>query len=550
MKNRLSLVSLALFAPLVAAPALAQTPAPAPVVRTDADALAATPPLAAAPAAPEPPPPVMPHHPQPWITAEFSTLRLLHEKGVLSQAEYDSALRDLVDTSGTRSGDTTTFAVGKFATTIYGFTEFDGIWDSTQSFNDIAGNSQVARSGTYAGGNGRMQFGVRNSRFGVRVKSPETKWFRASGTLEFDLEGATLPVGSGQPYYGTEAAYFNNPTLRVRHAYMKFETPVVDLLAGQYWHLFGWQTLAFPTNVSAQGNPGQLYSRDAQVRLSHNFKTEYIEIELAAAALRPPQRNSETPDGAFGVKFAFPKWTGMQTVNSTGTTINPLMVGVSGVTRRVDVNDWQASPNHANSANGSGVAVDAFIPIIPATKDHKGNSLSINGEFVYGTGISDLYTSMTGGIAIAPPLPNNAAGMAQTYSPDIDQGLGGYVATQAGNVTTYKFVLAQWTTMNFGGSYYFPGLDGRLFVSANYGRSMSNNSSTILGIVTPAATAKALTAAQSKIRDHEEWYDFNVFGDPFPGVRLAAEYAQFRDTYVDGALAVNHRVQFSGFYIF
>src|SRR5438067_1911599 len=83
-----------------------------------------------------------------WITAEFSTLRLLHEKGVLSQAEYDSALRDLVETSGARTGDDTTFAVGKFAATLYGFAEFDGIWDSTQSFNDIAGNGLVARSGT------------------------------------------------------------------------------------------------------------------------------------------------------------------------------------------------------------------------------------------------------------------------------------------------------------------------------------------------------------------------------------------------------------------
>jgi hypothetical protein len=549
MKNRFSLVSLALFAPLVAAPALAQTPPPAPAERTDDAALAAAQP-AAAPVAPQPPPPPpMPPHPQPWITVEFSTLRLLHEKGVLSQGEYDSALRDLVETSGSRTGDDFTFAVGKFATTIYGFTEFDGIWDSTQSFNDFPGNAQVARSTAYAGVNGRMQFSMRNSRFGVRMKAPETKWFRASGVMEMDFIGATLPIGSGQPYYGTEAAVFNNPTFRLRHAYLKFETPIVDLLAGQYWHLFGWQTLAFPTTLGAQGYPSQVYSRDAQVRLSHTFKTEYVEIELAAAALRPPQRNSETPDGAFGVKFAFPKWTGMQTVNSTGTGINPLAVGVTGITRRVTPADWSATPTHANAANGSGIAVDAFIPIIPATKDHKGNSLSISGEFVYGTGISDLYTAMTGGVPIAPPLPNpTMASPAPTYTPDIDPGLGGYVADANG----YKFVLAQWTTLYVGGAYYFPGLDGRLFVSANYGRSMSNNSSTILGVVNPAAAAnaKAVATAQSKIRDHEEWYDFNIFGDPYPGVRLAAEYMQFRDTYLDGNLAVNHRVQFSGFYIF
>ena len=56
--------------------------------------------------------------------------------------------------------------------------------------------------------------------------------------------------------------------------------------------------------------------------------------------------------------------------------------------------------------------------------------------------------------------------------------------------------------------------------------------------------------AKAQIRDHEEWYDANLFGDPYPGVRLGLEYARFNDTYLDGTRAVNHRVQFAGFYIF
>jgi hypothetical protein len=550
MKNCLSLLPLALIAPLVAAPAFAQAPLP-PSQRTD-DAPAPAPPPAPpadAPAAPAEAPPPVPNHPQPWITAEFSTLRLLREKHVLSQAEYDSALRDLVDTSGNRSGDTTTFAVGKFATTLYGFTEFDSIWDSTQSFNDTAGNAQVARPGTYAGGNTRVQFGMRNSRFGIRVKSPETRWFRASGVVEMDFEGATLPIGSGQPYYGTEAAYFNNPTFRLRHAYGKFETPVVDLLFGQTWHLFGWGTLAFPTTVGIQGYPAELYSRNTQFRASHTFKGEYVELEIALAALRPPQRNSGTPDGAGGLKLAFPKWTGMQTVNSTGTSVTPLTIGVSGDVRRVDVNDWSAAPTHANAQTGGGIAVDAFVPIIPATHDHKGNSLSINGEFVYGSGIADLYTSMTGGVPFAPALPNpTMAATAPVYTPDIDQGIASYTVTN-GKATLN---LVQWTTLNFGAAYYFPGLDGRLFVAGNYGRSMSNNAKDLLGVADPtlAASTKAVATARTKIRDHEEWFDFNVMGDPYPGVRMGVEYVHFADTYLDGTLAVNHRVQFSAFYIF
>jgi hypothetical protein len=541
MINRLPLV-LPLIAPLVAAPVLAQTPPP-----TDQ-----APP--AGPVADVPPPPVAhtpppPAHPQPWITAEFSTLRLLHEKGVLSQAEYDSALRDLVDTSGSRTGDDTTFVVGKFATTIYGFTELDAIWDSTQSFNDTAGNGQVKRAGTYAGNNGRVQFSIRNSRFGIRVKSPETRWFRASGVLEMDFEGATLPLGAPNPpptYYGTESAFFNNPTFRLRHGYVKFETPIVDFVFGQTWHLFGWGTLAFPTTVGIQGYPSEVFNRGAQVRMSHTFKSDAVELEIALAALRPPQRNSGTPDGAAGLRLAFPKWTGMQTVNSTGTSINPLTIGVSGDVRKVAVNDWSADPKTSHTATGGGFAIDAFVPVIPATKDRKGNSLSVSGELAYGKGIGDLYTGLTGGVPIAPALPKDMAGNAQTYTPDIDPGIASYTVDANGTATLN---LIQWTTFNLGAQYYFPGLDGRLFVSANYGRSTSNNAKNLLGYPAPISPANT-TKAQASIRDHQDWWDANLFGDPYPGVRLGLEYMHFADTYVDGTLAVNHRLQFAAFYIF
>ena len=78
---------------------------------------------------------------------------------------------------------------------------------------------------------------------------------------------------------------------------------------------------------------------------------------------------------------------------------------------------------------------------------------------------------------------------------------------------------------------------------------MSANSKDLYGLAAGAMAAD-ITKAQGKIRDHEEWYDANIFGDPYPGVRLGLEYARFNDTYADGTKAGNHRVQFSGFYIF
>jgi hypothetical protein len=482
-----------------------------------------------APAAPPAPPPA-----QPWIRAEISTLGALRAKGVLSQAEYDSAVRDLVETSGARTADDTTIVVGKFATTIYGYAELDTIWDSTQSFSDVAGNGLVAPNAGYAGSHSRVQFGARNSRFGIRMKAPETKWLRASGVLEMDFEGATLPIGSGQPYFGSESAFFNSPTFRLRLAYLKLETPIVDMTFGSTWHLFGGGPAYFPCNVGIQGLPGEIFSRAAQVKLSHTFRSEAVEFEIAAAALRPPQRNSGVPEGAAALRLAFPKWSGMQTINSTGTQIAPLSLTVSGDVRKIAVAEWSADPKVQNSKLGMGVAVDALLPIIPATKAKKGNSLTLSGEFVYGRGIADLYTGLNGGVPIAPALPNpTGANPAPAYTPDIDPGIAAYDATG-------KLGLIQWTTFNVGLQYYFPGLDGRLWVSGNYARTMSANAKDY-------ATTPVL---QGKVRDHEEWFDANLFGDPLPGVRFGLEYARFNDTYVDGSRASNHRVQFSAFYIF
>ena len=56
---------------------------------------------------------------------------------------------------------------GKWATTFYGFVEFDALHDSTQpgltSINDSQGNAALARPGTYQASNGQTLFGARNS---------------------------------------------------------------------------------------------------------------------------------------------------------------------------------------------------------------------------------------------------------------------------------------------------------------------------------------------------------------------------------------------------
>jgi len=448
-------------------------------------------------------------------------------KGLITQAEYDSAVRDLGETSGQRAGDNMSLVVGKWATTLYGFIEGDAIYDSTQSLNEIAGNTQIARPGTYAGNHDRAQFSVRNSRVGLRVKAPEYNGIRASAQLEMDFLGTQLPF-TGASALGTEAQTYNNPVLRLRHANLKIETPIVDVLIGQYWVLFGWQAQYLPATVQIQGVPGEIFSRQMQVRLSKTFKMDDITFEMAIAAIRPPERNSATPAGQGGLRFAVNKWTAPQTLNLTGSSIQPLSFAVTGDVRNVRLPEFTANPQDSRDKVGASIAGDAFIPIIPGSKDKKGNSLALNGEVSYGYGSADLYTSQGGGVS-NPALPNPGGQTpAPVYSPDIDPGIAVFDASGS-------LHLVQWTSFIVGFQYYLPG-SGNVFVSANYARTRSGNAGDF--------------GAANRTRDALDWFDVNLFWDVTPAVRLATEYANFKDTYNDGVHAINHRAQFSGVFLF
>jgi hypothetical protein len=462
------------------------------------------------------------HPPEKKVALEFTSLSLMRKKGIISQAEFESALKDMGDSLGARAGESLSLMLSKWSLTFYGFVEADMIWDSTQSLNEVPGNSQIARPDTYGGKNSRFMVGIRNSRFGFRARAPEYHKIRASANLEFDALG-------NQASTFTEAQTWTNPAIRVRHYNLRIETPIVDFLAGQYWSLFGWQAFYFPNTVEIMGLPAELFHRDIQFRVSKTIKTAPINIEIAAALVRSPQRDSGLPEGEGGVRLIVNKWTGMQTVNSTGTSIAPLSVGVSSTVRTYKLTQFAAAPKTAVSITAWGVAADGFIPILPATPDKKGNALSLTGEYVYGHGVADQYTGMTGGVANAE-LPNpTMATPAPAYTANIDPGLVVYSADGRAH-------LIQWQTFNIGLQYYLPGLNGRVWVAGAFSRSNSDNS--------------RLYGAAAKVRDTELWSDANLFWDITPAIRVGAEYAWFQDHYVDGIEATNHRFQFSAFYLF
>ncbi len=482
--------------------------------------------------------------------ADFVSLRLMREKGIISEEEYKSAREEIGASVGdNRADEGASLVVGKWSASLYGFVEGDFILDSTQSFNDVAGNALVQRPpnspqpltgnvSQYAGGNPRMQFGVRNTRFGLRLRAPEVSKVRASSTLEMDFLGF-----DPAPTANTDAAFFNNPTLRIRHAYVKLETPIVDILLGQYWHMFGWQPAFFPNTTEIQGVPGELYERTPQVRLSHKFTAGPTSLEIAAAALRPPTRDGAIPDFAGGLRFSIDKWRGMQTAGATSTQLASASIAVTGDFRRFQAPEFAALPASTLTLNTGAIAVDAFLPIIPATESRHGNALSITGEFTYGGGIADMFTGLTGGIAFPSLVNTTGVNPAPTYAQNVDNGM---VIVDSGAHALHAIV---WTTGIVGLQYYLPGVNGRIWIAGNYAHTESPNIDQFTTNTAPSPTTSNYVQ-QTGVRKFEDWFDVNVFIEPLPSFRLGLEYAWFNDRYVDATHATNHRGQVSAFFLF
>ena len=413
---------------------------------------------------------------------------------------------------------------GKWSPILYGFVEFDAIHDSTQSFNDIAGNVPIKPSGTYGGDHARTTFGVRNSRIGFKLSAPETARVHASGILEMDFIG-------NQPSDASENAFFTNPTFRIRHFAMKLEDPYVDVLLGQYWQLFGWQSFFHPNTVEIQGLPAEVYSRTPQARFSHRFETRPVNLELAVSASRPGQRDSAVPDLTAGVRLSINGWKGLHTsgTGATATAQDGMSIGVSGIGRHIRVPELSATPTSSVSKNAGGISVDAFLPVIPASLEDRRNGLTLTGSFVVGTGISDLYTGLTGGVTFpALPNPTNAT-PAPTYTPGLDNGLATF--DSSGNLHTIN-----WLSYILGVQYYPL---QTFWLSANFSHLNSSNAGDFV-----------TTATASKVFTRSWWADGNVFWDALPSVRFGLEYAYFHQTYANDKDAHNQRWQASGFFLF
>ena len=111
-------------------------------------------------------------------------------------------------------------------------------------------------------------------------------------------------------------------------------------------------------------------------------------------------------------------------------------------------------------------------------------------------------------------------------------------------------VAVQWTTFILGLQYYLPGLGGHVWVSGNFSRQSSANSSDFARATLINSGLSYYNSTIYQVRKSEIFADGNLFWQIVPAARLGAEYAYFNDEYVDGIHGVNNRFQLSGWFIF
>jgi hypothetical protein len=351
---------------------------------------------------------------------------------------------------------------------------------------------------------------AQNSLVGMRLAAPAYGRLKALGHLELDFFGV-------QTADATEQTIYTLASVRMRLFYLKLETPVVDVLAGQYHDLFGWGGSGFyPASVAFLGLPGEIYRRQPQVRVARTFAGQRVALDVALAAVRPVQRDAGVPDGQAGVRIVLPGWRGIGTQGFGQPDWLPAAFGLSAVGRRFAVAEFLPNPGESKIAFGGGVAANLFLPLVRArAADDRDNALALTAEASFGTGISDLYTNLTGG-ALFPTLPNPGALVPPPlYRPNIDPGIVTFDANS--NLRTIG-----WRAVLVGVQYYLPVRGGRMWASVNASWLSSPNIRTL----TPEASRGGVFVRQ-------QYFDANLFGAITPAVQVGLSFQWTRQRFGD-----------------
>jgi|GEM_PF-1205469 hypothetical protein len=430
---------------------------------------------------------------------------------------------------------------------MYGFMENDVINDAKQiSSLEELDNPLVPKASTWAGQNGRTIDSVRNSRLGFDVTMPETDFgLKSEAIVELDalgdnaetqtagantavgtsLSGSTLKTSNiGTPGSMSERDLFNNPTIRIRHAYGNFTDGQWNFKVGQTWSLLGWQPHYFPAEPNVAPTVGMLYRRFPQIRATNTQKLgDSWTLETALDFAKPAEMNGQSPEYHAGIRLASTKTTAGVWAGS-GSSMEGLSLAASGAIIPIRTGD--------GSPTGSAIALDAFIPIIPSSDGkNASNTLSLLGEYCNGTGIGGLeIAGLTGGLSTITSV-TAAAAQANGLTPQtaIDSGMAAISATGAVellHVQTYRASL----------QYIFP--------SPKWSINGGFADESILNL--------ADFTASTSLSPRDQYFFGNILYQPLKWLKFGLEVAQIKTTYTDAAntYAYDNRSQFTTYVMF
>lgn len=412
---------------------------------------------------------------------------------------------------------------------VYGFVETDIIADTTAGFTEEQGNNlvpmRVAAGGganNFTGQHHRTEMSVRNSRLGFDLTLPKTEGGLATqAIIELDFLGnnATNAQPGAAPGAQSERDFFNNPAVRVRHAYINLTCNEWNAKIGQTWSLLGWQPYYFPGEAIVQPGPGQLYRRFTQARATHTLKLGDWTLESAADLTKPAEMNSGNPELHGGLRLASTKLKAAS-IGGAGTSMVGLSAGVSGAL-------IPTQTNGIGNPTGNALAFDVAVPLIPSLDGaNRGNTLIWMGEFLSGNGVGGLeFSGLTLGVpGVTAATPN--AGTA------IDSGIAG--VNLDGNAE-----LIRYRTFRTHLQYSLPG--GKWALSGGYAQVEGRNLDRF-----------AKNAAANALAPKIQFGYLSAFYDAAAWLRFAGEINQTVDSYNDASNrhATNNRYQFSTFFLF
>jgi len=417
---------------------------------------------------------------------------------------------------------------------IHGFVQSDYISDSTQSFNETVGDGNVQIGNgktTPAGDNGFSQFSLRNSRISLLAKESAADW-TFKGYIETDFLGAT-----NNPEYKV----YTQPTLRLRHAYVQGDqNDGWQVLAGQWWTLFGWNMDYTLNTVAEPPVMATLYERIPQLRIQKTFgDATGMQLQVAISAEKPDQDISQVPTQDAGIRFLLNDIKGHYASSTGASKMMPLSLGISG---RNALYVWgsglngsgTASDNLNNSIWASAVAGDILLPVLPAADGKDDPSIVITGEGTYGSG--DVLPFNGGGFGGFAKLPSAYAGGAPTYT-----GAAPFTSVDNGGVVSVGGGLTPLQIQSYNGQIqiFLPPSIGTIF-TGGYGEIYLSNSGSL--------GAAALNSA-TIYNDDSNWF-VNVMQDVTKNTRVALEFDQFITHYTNAQTPTDNRLQLSTWYRF